>query len=141
MYTFPRYLIFFSVIEVIGTPSIDGVLLLTLPSIITKLLLFSGLIESPAHFIFSTSLSNKYLVCTKFSVLVAISSMNKLALTCLCPDEVVGPFVSSLTDITNIVIDRANRITLSVQPVIIPFSTLCQSVVNSLVVNLMFILP
>merc|ERR1711867_402801 len=55
------------------------------------------------------------------------------AFTWRCPDLVVGPFVSFLADITNIVIDNANKITLIVHPVIIPFSTFCQGVVNSLV--------
>merc|ERR1712055_988043 len=61
LYSFPKYLTGFSVIEVIGTPSIDGVLILTLPPMMTRLLLFSGLIESPAHFRLHTNLSSRYI--------------------------------------------------------------------------------
>ena len=92
LYNFPKYLIGFSVIEVTGTPSINGVLLLTLPSMMTRLLLFYGLIESPAHLSFPTSLSSKYFVCSKFSVLVTMSSMNKLALSLIHISEPTRPY-------------------------------------------------
>ena len=74
-------------------------------------------------------------------MVVVISSMNSLLFTCLCPDVVTGPFVSLLTESINQLIDRAKRITLSVQPVIIPFSTLCQFVVKVFVLNLILTSP
>ena len=73
---------------------------------------------------------------TLVSVVVEISSMNSRVVTCCWPDSVVGPLVSLCADNTNIVIVSANRITLRVQPVMMPFSNFRNSVVKLSVVNL-----
>ena len=54
----------------------------------------------------------------------------------MCPEDVRGPFVISFTDSTSQDMVNAKSTTLSVQPGIIPFSTLCQFVAKFLVLNL-----
>lgn len=52
------------------------------------------------------------------------------------PDFVSGSRHSTSADLTSIIMDRTKRITDIVQPVIIPFSSLCQSDVIDPEVNL-----
>ena len=74
--------------------------------------------------------------CT--ALVEAMTSIKSLLFFCCWPDEVFGPLVSLSTDITSMVIASDNNTTLIVHPVIIPFSTVCHSVVNSLVVKRIF---
>ena len=136
LYTFPRYLIGLSCNAVIALPFILISLFSSFPFIITNDLHFSGLTLSPAVLRFLTNLFTKLLVWGRVSVVVVMSSINNLAFSCRCPVFNFGPLVLFFTDNTSQVIASEKRTTLSVQPVIMPFSTLCQFVTKSLVVNL-----
>ena len=100
------------------------------PLSMTLLMHFFGFTFKPAQLSFSFNLFSKCFGWTVVSVIVAISPINRHHDTCCCPDDVFGPFVSSLTDITSMVLFRAKRIMLSVHPLIIPFSTLCHFFMN-----------
>ena len=136
LYHFPRNLTGSSWIDCMGFPFISILLELTSPLMITKALHFSTFSYNPAQCSFGINLSNKYLVWTIVSVVVVISSINSLLFTWRFPDDNFGPLVSFFTDITIHVIAKENSTTLRVHPVIIPFSTLCHSVVKFRVANL-----
>ena len=140
LYSFPRYLMYLSCSWVIALPFILSSLLCTFPFTITKDLHFSALTLRPAHSSLSVIFLSRLFVWGTVSVVVVMSSMNSLLLTCLCPDCAFGPFVSFFTESISQLIESANRMTLKVHPVMIPFSTLCHFVVNLLVLNLILTL-
>ena len=136
-YHLPRHLMGLSTIEGMSSPCTTRLcLLVTCPFLMMRLLDFLGLNFILAQVAVVSSTDSIHLACMWDLVDKVKSSMNPLLEGRCIPDAVFGPLVSLLAVLMMRFIPITNRTTETVQPVTMPFSSLCHDVISLPTVNL-----